>query len=51
MILVDCVIGAPSFIQINLSGGDPDEVQFNVKGEPMITNTDDISFVITGAAV
>jgi len=43
---VDCVTGTPSFIQINVSGGDPDEI--HVK-ELLIVNNN--KFVITGAAV
>ena len=53
MILVDCVTGTPSFIQMNVSGGDPDEMQDNVKEDPMIAYKvdDDDGVVNTGAAV
>ena len=37
MMLVDCVIGTPSFIQVNVSGGEPSEVQDNVSGIPKAT--------------
>ena len=51
MILVECVIGKPSFIQMKVSGGDPDEVQVNVKGEPITTFIVDNEYlVITGEA-
>ena len=31
MILLDCsTVGSPSFIHVNVSGGEPDEVQDNV---------------------
>ena len=37
---------------MNVSGGDPDEMQDNVKEDPMIANkVDDDGVVITGAAV
>jgi len=48
--LVDCAIGVPSFIQVNVSGGEPSEVQDNISGDPMIPCTTDHSVVITGAA-
>ena len=34
MILVDCTIGPLSFLHVNVSGGEPREVQDNVRGEP-----------------
>jgi len=47
------IIGTPSFIHVNVSGGEPDEVQVNVISEPIATFTgdDDGVAVITGAAV
>jgi len=52
VILVDCVIGKPSFIQVNVSGGEPCEVQDNVRGDPTtIVTEDDDERTITGAAV
>ena len=56
MISVDCVTGIPSFIHVNVSGGEPDEVQVNVILDPRTMSTgdnddDDIAAVITGAAV
>jgi len=46
------VSGVPSFIQVNVSGGDPCEVQDNVRGSPTKTVTiDDDGGSITGAAV
>jgi len=49
---VECVIEIPSFIHVNVSGGDPDEVQVNVKGEPITTSLldNDGYTVITGEA-
>jgi len=52
VILVDCTIGPLSFLQVNVSGGEPREVQDNVSGEPIITVTvegDGVS--ITGATM
>ena len=43
--------GVPSFIQVNVSGGEPSEVQDNVRGEPVILLTIDNVVVMTGAAV
>jgi len=52
MMLVDCVIGTPSFIHVNVSGGEPCEMQNNVSGVPKATFTvDDVELVITGAAI
>ena len=48
------MIGTPFFIHMNVSGGDPDEVQVNVRGEPVSTfKTDDDGCVdiITGGAM
>ena len=33
--LMDCVVGTPSFIQVNVSGGEPREVQDNVREVPI----------------
>ena len=53
--LVDCVTGILSFIQVNVSGGEPDEIQVNVILDPRTISTgdndDDDMPVITGAAV
>ena len=46
MILVEFVIGTPSFIQMKLSGGDPDEVQVNVTGEPITIFLVDNEYVV-----
>ena len=43
--------GVPSFIQVNVSGGEPCEVQDNIREEPIILLTVDNVVVITGAAV
>ena len=57
MISVDCVTGIPFFIHVNVSGGEPDEIQVNVILEPRTISIgdndddDDIASVITGAAV
>ena len=53
MISLDCVTGTPSFIHVNVSGGEPDEVQDNVILYPSTTDIDDDDelAVITGAAV
>ena len=52
MILVDCTIGPPSFLYVNVSGGEPREVQDNVRGELISTVTvDDDEGSIIGAAV
>ena len=52
MILVDCTIGPPSFFHVNVSGGEPREVQDNVREEPTTTVTvDDDGGSIVGAAV
>ena len=53
MILVDCsTVELLSFIHVKVSGGDPDEVQFNVRDEPAVTVTvNDDGVSITGAAM
>ena len=53
MILVDCsTVKLLSFLHVNVSGGEPDEVQLNKRGSPtlMFTAYDDGAY-ITGAAV
>ena len=48
------MIGTPFFIQMNVSGGDPDEIQVNVNGEPIATykgDNDGCTVVMTGKAV
>ena len=42
--------GVPFFIQVNVSGGEPCEVQDNVRGEPNSTLTVDNVVVMTGTA-
>ena len=49
--MVDCIIGTPLFIQINVSGGEPDDVQVNVKVDPIRRDADADVAVITGAAI
>ena len=39
MILVDCTIGPLSFLHVNVSGGEPREVQDNVREEPAAMDT------------
>jgi len=52
VILVDCTIGPRSFLHVNVSGGEPCEVQDNVRVEPTTTVTvDDDGGSIIGAAV
>ena len=52
VILVDCIIGPLSFLQVNVSGGEPREIQDNVRVEPTKTvMLDDDGVSITGAAV
>ena len=52
MILVDCAIGPPSFLQVNMSGGEPREVQDSVTLEPMAAISVELAGVsITGVAV
>ena len=42
----------PSFIQVNVSGGEPSDIQDNVSGVPIATFTvDDVAAVITGVAI
>lgn len=48
------MIGTPSFIHMNVSGGDPDEVQVNVRVEPVSTfkaDDDGCVDIITGGAM
>ena len=51
--LVDySTVGSLSFLHVNVSGGEPHEVQDNVREEPIVTVTvDDDRVSITGAAV
>ena len=54
MILVDCSVGPPSFLQVNESGGEPCEVQFNVRGDPteiVMGDDDDDGLLMIGAAI
>ena len=49
---MDCSTGPLSFLHVNVSGGEPREVQDNVREEPIVTVTvDDDGVSITGAAV
>ena len=50
---MDCsTVGSLSFLQVNVSGGEPREVQFKLMEEPGGTVTvDDDGVSITGAAV
>ena len=49
---MDCSTGPLSFLHVNVSGGEPSEVQDNVREEPTLTVTiDDDGVSITGAAV
>ena len=49
---MDCSSGPLSFLHVNESGGEPREVQDNVRGSPILTITvDDDGVSITGAAV
>ena len=48
---MECVNGTPYFFQVKVSGGDPDEVQVNIKGEPITAFTVDTEYlIITGEA-
>ena len=55
MILVDCVTETPSLIQVNVSGGEPDEMQVSVILDSitisLVDSDDDDMALITGAAV
>jgi len=52
VILVDCIIGPLSFLHVNVSGGEPREVQDIVRGEPTANVTvDDDGGSIIGAAI
>ena len=49
---MDCSIGPLSFLHVNVSGGEPREVQDNVRRSPILTVTVDSEGVsIIGAAV
>ena len=55
MILVDCVTETPSLIQVNVYGGEPDEMQVSVILDSitisLVDSDDDDMALITGAAV
>ena len=55
MILVDCVTETPFLIQVNVSGGEPDEMQVSVILDSitisLVDSDDDDMALITGAAV
>ena len=47
-------MGPSSFLQVNVSGGEPCEVQFNVRGDPteiVMIDDDDGGLLMVGAAV
>ena len=50
---MDCNTGPLSFLHVNVSGGEPCEVQFNVREEPTLAVIvdDDNEVFIAGAAV
>ena len=49
---MDCSTGPLSFLHVNVSGGEPRDVQDNVRASPTLTVTvDDDGVSITGAAV
>ena len=49
---MDCSTGPLSFLHVNVSGGEPREVQDNVRGSPTLTVTvDGEGGSIAGAAV
>ena len=49
---MDCSTGPLSFLHVNVSGGEPCEVQNNVREELTLTDTlDDDGVSITGAAM
>ena len=49
---MDCSTGPLSFLHVNVSGGEPRDVQDNVREEPIVTVTvDDDGVSIIGAAV
>ena len=49
---MDCSSGPLSFLHVNVSGGEPREVQNNVREEPTLTVTvDDDGVSITGRSV
>ena len=48
---MNCSTGPLSFLHVNVSGGEPREVQDNVREEPIVTVTeDDDGMSMTGAA-
>ena len=47
----DCSIGPLSFLHVKMSGGEPREVQDNVRAEPTKSFSVDDGVSITGAAV
>ena len=50
--MVDCSTGPLSFLHVNVSGGEPRDIQDNVRGSPRLTIiTDDDGVSITGAAI
>jgi len=51
VILVDCTIGPLSFLHVNVSGGEPREIQDNVREDLIETLTGDRGESIIGAAV
>ena len=51
MILVDCTTGPLSFLHVNVSGGEPRDVQDNVRVEPTATVTFGDGGSVIGAAV
>ena len=52
MLVDNCSVGLSSFLQMNVSGGEPCEVQFSVRGEPTErVMVDDDGLVMVGAAV
>ena len=52
MLVGNCSVGLSSFLQMNASGGEPCEVQFNVRGEPTErVMVDDDGLVMVGTAV
>ena len=51
MTLVESNIGPPFSCQVNLSGGEPLEVQDNVRREPMSTVILDVGVSISGRAI
>jgi len=49
MSAVDHVIGTPSFIQVNVSGGEPSEIQDKIKVTPIWAfTTEGVAVVMNG---